>query len=62
MGNTISVVVRAVRHRWSGYAGTSCPTEQLVVRGLYRYVRNLMYLAVLAIITGQRSVSVNDHG
>ena len=29
------------------------PTEQLVVRGLYRYVRNPMYLAVLAIITGQ---------
>jgi protein-S-isoprenylcysteine O-methyltransferase Ste14 len=24
------------------------PTEQLVVRGLYRYVRNPMYLAVLA--------------
>jgi protein-S-isoprenylcysteine O-methyltransferase Ste14 len=38
------------------------PHEQLVVRGLYRYVRNLMYLAVLAISTGQRSVSVNDHG
>jgi protein-S-isoprenylcysteine O-methyltransferase Ste14 len=29
------------------------PTEQLVVRGLYRYVRNPMYLAVLALITGQ---------
>jgi protein-S-isoprenylcysteine O-methyltransferase Ste14 len=29
------------------------PTEQLVVRGLYRYVRNPMYLAVLAVITGQ---------
>src|SRR4249920_896297 len=28
------------------------PTEQLVVRGLYRYVRNPMYLAVLAVITG----------
>jgi protein-S-isoprenylcysteine O-methyltransferase Ste14 len=38
------------------------PIEQLVVRELYRYVRNLMYLAVLAIITGQRSVSMNDHG
>jgi len=24
-----------------------------VVRGLYRYVRNPMYLAVLAVITGQ---------
>jgi len=29
------------------------PTEQLVVRGLYLYVRNPMYLAVLAAITGQ---------
>jgi len=29
------------------------PTEQLVVRGLYRYVRNPMYLAVLTAITGQ---------
>jgi protein-S-isoprenylcysteine O-methyltransferase Ste14 len=29
------------------------PTERLVVGGLYRYVRNPMYLAVLAVITGQ---------
>jgi protein-S-isoprenylcysteine O-methyltransferase Ste14 len=29
------------------------PTEHLVVGGLYRYVRNPMYLAVLAIILGQ---------
>jgi protein-S-isoprenylcysteine O-methyltransferase Ste14 len=29
------------------------PTERLVVRGLYRYVRNPMYIAVLAIILGQ---------
>ena len=29
------------------------PTEQLVVGGLYRYVRNPMYLAVAAIIVGQ---------
>jgi protein-S-isoprenylcysteine O-methyltransferase Ste14 len=29
------------------------PTERLVVRGLYRYVRNPMYLAVLAVIIGQ---------
>ncbi len=29
------------------------PTEHLVVRGLYRYVRNPMYLAVTAVITGQ---------
>ena len=29
------------------------PTEQLVVGGLYRYVRNPMYLAVLSVIAGQ---------
>jgi protein-S-isoprenylcysteine O-methyltransferase Ste14 len=29
------------------------PTERLVVSGLYRYIRNPMYLAVLAVITGQ---------
>jgi protein-S-isoprenylcysteine O-methyltransferase Ste14 len=32
------------------------PTEQLVVGGLYRYVRNPMYLAVIAIIVGQALV------
>jgi protein-S-isoprenylcysteine O-methyltransferase Ste14 len=29
------------------------PTERLVVGGLYRYVRNPMYVAVVAAITGQ---------
>ncbi len=29
------------------------PTETLVVRGAYRFVRNPMYLAVLSIILGQ---------
>ena len=29
------------------------PTERLVVRGPYRYVRNPMYLAVAAVIVGQ---------
>lgn len=29
------------------------PTERLVVTGLYRFVRNPMYLAVLSIIVGQ---------
>ncbi len=29
------------------------PTEQLVVGGLYRYVRNPMYIAVVAVIVGQ---------
>src|SRR4051812_49936195 len=32
------------------------PTEQLVVGGLYRYVRNPMYLAVTATIVGQALV------
>jgi protein-S-isoprenylcysteine O-methyltransferase Ste14 len=32
------------------------PTEQLVVEGAYRYVRNPMYLAVAAIIVGQALV------
>jgi len=36
-----------------GTPAPPAPTEQLVVRGLYRYVRNPMYLAVLAVTTGQ---------
>src|SRR6058998_4255738 len=32
------------------------PTERLVVHGLYRYVRNPMYLAVAAVILGQAAV------
>jgi len=32
------------------------PTQKLVVGGLYRYVRNPMYLAVLAVIVGQAPV------
>ncbi len=36
-----------------GTPAPPAPTEQLVVRGLYRYVRNPMYLAVPAVITGQ---------
>jgi protein-S-isoprenylcysteine O-methyltransferase Ste14 len=32
------------------------PTRELVVGGLYRYVRNPMYLAVLAAIVGQALV------
>jgi len=36
-----------------GTPAPAAPTERLVVRGLYRYVRNPMYLAVLAVIVGQ---------
>jgi len=36
-----------------GTPAPPAPTEHLVVRGLYRYVRNPMYLAVLAVIVGQ---------
>jgi protein-S-isoprenylcysteine O-methyltransferase Ste14 len=35
------------------------PTEQLVVSGLYRHVRNPMYLAVVSIIAGQALVLGN---
>ena len=52
----IPVLVRAfVRFVVEG-AGTPAPvapTEHLVVGGLYRYVRNPMYLAVVSIIVGQ---------
>jgi protein-S-isoprenylcysteine O-methyltransferase Ste14 len=34
----------------------AAPTEKLVVGGLYRYVRNPMYLAVMAIILGQAAI------
>lgn len=39
------------RHR--GTPAPIAPTETLVVTGVYRFVRNPMYLAVLAIILGQ---------
>jgi protein-S-isoprenylcysteine O-methyltransferase Ste14 len=32
------------------------PTENLVVGGLYRYVRNPMYLAVIAVVLGQAAI------
>ena len=36
-----------------GYARSCLPTRHLVVTGLYRYVRNPMYVAVLGLIAGQ---------
>ena len=42
------------------------PTQHLVVTGLYRYVRNPMYVAVLALIVGQGllfgSIRVLEYG
>src|SRR4051794_31734162 len=34
----------------------AAPTEHLVVGGLYRYVRNPMYLGVIAIVLGQAAI------
>lgn len=52
--------VAALVHAFIRFAGEGrgtpappAPTERLVVGGLYRYVRNPMYLAVLATIIGQ---------
>ncbi|HET6946128.1 MAG TPA: methyltransferase, partial [Gaiellaceae bacterium] len=36
-----------------GTPAPAAPTERLVVGGLYRYVRNPMYLAVTSVILGQ---------
>ena len=51
-----AVLVNAfVRFAWEG-RGTPAPvapTEELVITGPYRWVRNPMYLAVLAVIIGQ---------
>ena len=44
-----------------GTPAPTAPTERLVVSGLYRYVRNPMYLAVVAVITGQ-AVVLGDSG
>lgn len=44
-----------IRFVWEGIGtpAPAAPTQNLVVGGLYRYVRNPMYLAVAAAITGQ---------
>jgi protein-S-isoprenylcysteine O-methyltransferase Ste14 len=53
------VLVRAFADfalRGLGTPAPVAPTQHLVVQGPYRYVRNPMYLAVLAVIVGQALV------
>lgn len=49
LADSISRFVREGR----GTLSPSHPTENLVIQGLYRYVRNPMYLGVLTLIAGQ---------
>ncbi|HVY21557.1 MAG TPA: isoprenylcysteine carboxylmethyltransferase family protein [Bauldia sp.] len=54
-GGVVSLVASFARFVWEG-RGTPAPiapTDALVIGGQYRYVRNPMYVAVLAIIVGQ---------
>ena len=51
----VAAFVRFVREGL-GTPAPVAPTERLVVGGLYRFVRNPMYVAVLAIIVGQALV------
>ena len=56
MYGQVRVLVQAFArfvHEGLGTPAPVAPTETLVVGGLYRYVRNPMYLAVLATILGQ---------
>jgi protein-S-isoprenylcysteine O-methyltransferase Ste14 len=48
--------IRALVIEGVGTPAPAAPTERLVVGGLYRYVRNPMYLAVAAVIVGQAAV------
>lgn len=50
----VSAFVRFVRAR--GTPAPVAPTEHLVVDGFNRYVRNPMYVAILAALTGQALV------
>ena len=56
VGAGVAVLVPAFVRFVSEGVGTPAPvapTEQLVIGGLYRYVRNPMYVAVVAIVVGQ---------
>src|ERR1044072_3426027 len=56
LGAGAGVLVHAFARFVAEGVGTPAPvapTRELVVGGLYRYVRNPMYLAVLAAIAGQ---------
>lgn len=52
LGHTVIRFV--VEGRGTPFPGA--PTQHLVVGGLYRYVRNPMYLGVIAIILGQAAI------
>jgi protein-S-isoprenylcysteine O-methyltransferase Ste14 len=59
LGSGFVVLVRAFVRFVAEGAGTPAPvapTERLVVGGVYRYVRNPMYLAVVSTIVGQALV------
>jgi protein-S-isoprenylcysteine O-methyltransferase Ste14 len=47
-----ATIVRFVR-QGRGVPAPVLPAQHLVVTGLYRYVRNPMYIAVLSVIVGQ---------
>ena len=51
----VACFVRFVREG-RGTPAPVAPTQELVVGGLYRWVRNPMYLAVAAIILGQAAI------
>lgn len=56
----VAAFVRFVREG-AGTPAPIAPTERLVVGGLYRHVRNPMYLAVLAAIVGQAALFGRPH-
>jgi protein-S-isoprenylcysteine O-methyltransferase Ste14 len=65
-GLLIAIGVISLVHCFARFAlkghGTPAPiapTESLVVSGLYKYVRNPMYVAILAIILGQALLFAN---